>query len=63
MLRPKGKFVSEGRRIDVGPKRRMLGDILHMFPVVIDHVMQVFEASDIIFFDNNPFHLFLLQKA
>jgi hypothetical protein len=58
VLRPKGKLISEGRRIDVGPESRMLGHILHTFSVVKDHVMEVFEAPDIVLFGNDSFHFF-----
>jgi ADP-heptose:LPS heptosyltransferase len=58
VFRPKGKFVSEGRGIDVRPKGRMLGDILHTLPVVIDHMAKVFETPDIVLFGNDSFHFF-----
>jgi hypothetical protein len=63
MLGPKGKIVGEGGRIDVGPKGRMLGDILHALPVIIDRVTEFFEALDVILFGNDPFHFFSSQKA
>jgi hypothetical protein len=58
MFRPKGKFISEGCRIDMRPKSGMLRDILHTLPVVIDHVTEVFEALDVIFLGNDSFHFF-----
>jgi hypothetical protein len=58
VFRAKGKFISEGCRIDMRPKSRMLGDILHAFPVVIDRVTKVFEALDVIFLGNDSFHFF-----
>jgi hypothetical protein len=38
----------------------MLDYVLNTFPVVIDYVMKVFEALEVIFFGHNSFHLFLL---
>jgi hypothetical protein len=63
MFRPKGEFIGKGCGIDMGPKSGMLRDILHTLPVVIDYLMKVFEALDVILFGNNPFHLFLLPKS
>jgi hypothetical protein len=63
VFRPKGKLVSEGRRIDVRPKSRMLGNILHALPIIIDRVMKFFEALNVILFGNDPFHFFSSKKA
>ena len=60
---PKGKFISEGCGIDVRPKSRMLGDILHTLPVVIDRVMKVFETLDIVLFGNDSFHFFSFWRC
>jgi len=60
VLRPKGEFVSKGGGIDMGLKSRMLGDVFHTFPVVIDYVMKVLEALDVIFLGNDSFHSSLL---
>jgi hypothetical protein len=60
MLGPNSKFISESCRIDMRPKSKMLGDVLHTLPVVIDHVMQVFETLKVIFLGNDSFHFFLL---
>jgi hypothetical protein len=46
----KGKFIGEDCRINVRPKARMSGDILNAFPVIIDDMMKVFKALDVIFF-------------
>jgi hypothetical protein len=62
MFRPKGKLVSEGCRVDVWPKCRMVSDILHSLPVIIDHVMKVFEAPDVIFLGNDSFHFFSFSR-
>ena len=63
MFGPKGKIIGEGGRIDVGPKGRMLGDILHALPVIIDYVMKLFEALDVILFGNDSFHFFSSRKG
>jgi hypothetical protein len=62
VFRPEGKLISEGRRIDMRPKGRMLGDILHTLPVVIDYAMKVFEALDVIFLGNDSFHFFSFSR-
>jgi len=63
MLGTKGEFISEGGGFDVGPEGRVLGDILHPFAVVIDHMMKVFETLDVILFSDNPFHGFAPPEA
>jgi hypothetical protein len=62
MFRPKGEFIGEGCRIDVRPKSRMLGDIFHTLPVIIDRMMEVFKTLDVIFFGNNSFHFFTFSS-
>jgi hypothetical protein len=58
MLGTKGEFVGEGCRVDVRPEARVLCDILHTFPVIIDNVMKILKTLNIIIFCNNSFHLF-----
>jgi hypothetical protein len=58
MFGPEGKFIGEGGSIDVGPKTRMHGNILHALPIVINSVMKIFKALDVILFGDNSFHLF-----
>jgi hypothetical protein len=40
----------------MGPEGRVLGHILHALPVIIDRVMEFFEALNIIFFCHNRSH-------
>jgi len=60
MLGTEGEFISEGGAMDMRPKGRMFGDILHTFPVIIDIMMKVLETPDVIFFRDDSFHWFLL---
>jgi len=60
MLRTKGEFVGESCRVDVRPEGRVLGRILHAFPIIIDDVMKVLETLKVIFLGDNAVHLFLL---
>ncbi len=57
---PESKFIGESSRIDVRPKTGMLGDVLHPLPVIIDNMMKIFKALDVILFGNNSFHFILL---
>jgi hypothetical protein len=36
----------------------MHGNILHALPIVIDSMMEIFEALDVILFGDNSFHFF-----
>ncbi len=62
MLGTKGEFIGEGRGVDVRTKTRMLSNILHTFPIVIDNVMEVFKTLDVILFGDDSFHFFLLDE-
>jgi hypothetical protein len=59
MLRTEGQFIGEGCGFNVRPEGRVLGDILHPFSVVVDRMMKVFQALDIILFSDDSFHWFL----
>jgi hypothetical protein len=56
MLWAESELIGKGRRIDMGPEGRMLGHILYALPVIIDGVMEFFEALNIIFFCHNRSH-------
>jgi hypothetical protein len=61
IFRAESEFISEGGGVDVRTKTRMLCNILNTFPIVIDDVMKVFEALDIVIFCHYSFHLILLE--
>jgi hypothetical protein len=58
----KGELIGEGGRIDVGTNPRMLGNILHAFPIVIDGVMKIFQTLDVIRLGYDSFHFCLSSK-
>jgi hypothetical protein len=58
MLRTESELVGEGCGIDMGPKGGMLCDIVHTFAIVINDVMEVLQALDVIFSCHNVFHIF-----
>jgi hypothetical protein len=60
ILWSEGQLIGEGGGIDVGPKPGVFGDILHPLPVVVDNVLEVFQALDIILFSDDTVHGFLL---
>jgi hypothetical protein len=60
---PEGEFIGESSRIDVGPKAGMLGDILHALPVVINDMVKIFKALDVILFGSDSFHFILLLQS
>jgi hypothetical protein len=57
----KGELIGEGGRVDVGTNPRMLGNILHALPVIIDGVMKIFQTLDVIGFGYDSFHFVLLR--
>jgi hypothetical protein len=57
----KGELIGEGGRVDVGTNSRMLGNILHALPVIIDGVMKIFQTLDVIGFGYDSFHFVLLR--
>ena len=59
----KGEFIGEGGRVDVGTNPRMLGNILHTFPIVIDGMMKIFQTLDVILFGHDSFHFLLLLQS
>jgi hypothetical protein len=63
MLGTKGEFIGEGGGIDMGSKTGMLRDILNAFPIIINNMMKIFKALDVIFLRHDSFHWFLLLKA
>ncbi len=50
MLRLQRQLVGLGRGVDVGNERRVRGHVLHPFPPVIDHVVQLLQTVDVILF-------------
>src|SRR4030042_230693 len=58
----KGELIGEGGRVDVGTNPRMLGNILHALPVVIDGVMKIFQTPDVIRIGYDSFHFVLSSK-
>jgi hypothetical protein len=62
MFRTKGKLIGESSGVDVRTKTGMLCNILNPFPVIVDDMMKVFKALDVIRFSYDSFHLFLLQN-
>jgi hypothetical protein len=58
MFRTKGELIGESRGVDVRTKTGMLCNILYTFPIVVDDMVKVFKALDIIFFGDNCFIVF-----
>src|SRR5512147_2991190 len=45
-----GKFIGLGRRVDVGKKGPVGGNVLHFLSFVVDDRLQFFQTVDVIFF-------------
>jgi hypothetical protein len=56
MFRTKGELIGEGCGVDVRTKTGMLCHILYAFPIIVDHMVKVFKALDVIFFRHDAFH-------
>jgi hypothetical protein len=60
MLRTKSELIGEGSGFNVWSEGRVLGDVLYALTVIIDRMMKVFKALNVILFGDDAFHGVLL---